>query len=91
MPFDDSKASVFFGADPTSGRRLLVHTGAIAAKTTRSTQGVQVMTLKGPSPEGRGAVCRGYGDQTQPLPHQEPARRRRHAAAGGYRGAAHAE
>ncbi len=31
----------------TSGRRLLVHTGAIAAKTTRSTQGVQVMTLKG--------------------------------------------
>ena len=31
----------------TSGRRLLVHTGAIAPKTTRSTQGVQVMTLKG--------------------------------------------
>ncbi len=31
----------------TSGRRLLVHTGAIAPKTTRSTIGVQVMTLKG--------------------------------------------
>ncbi len=31
----------------TSGRMLLVHTGAIAAKTTRSTIGVQVMTLKG--------------------------------------------
>ncbi len=31
----------------TSGRRLLVHTGAIAPKATRSTIGVQVMTLKG--------------------------------------------
>ncbi|MCI9414897.1 MAG: topoisomerase IV [Clostridiales bacterium] len=31
----------------TSGRRLLVHTGAITAKSTRSTIGVQVMTLKG--------------------------------------------
>ena len=31
----------------TSGRMLLVHTGAIAAKTTRNTIGVQVMTLKG--------------------------------------------
>ena len=31
----------------TAGRMLLVHTGAIAAKTTRSTIGVQVMTLKG--------------------------------------------
>lgn len=30
----------------SSGRLLLVHTGAIAAKTTRSTQGVAVMTLK---------------------------------------------
>ena len=30
----------------SSGRRLLAHTGAIAAKSTRSTQGVQVMTLK---------------------------------------------
>lgn len=36
----------------SSGRRLLVHTGAIAPKSTRSTQGVQVMTLK------RGAVLR---------------------------------
>ncbi len=31
----------------TSGRRLLVHTGAIQMKTTRSTIGVQAMTLKG--------------------------------------------
>ena len=31
----------------SSGRMLLVHTGAIAAKSTRSTIGVQVMTLKG--------------------------------------------
>ena len=31
----------------TSGRMLLVHTGSVAAKSTRSTQGVQVMTLKG--------------------------------------------
>ncbi|MBQ9860320.1 MAG: topoisomerase IV [Clostridia bacterium] len=31
----------------TSGRRLLLHTGAIAPKSTRSTIGVQVMTLKG--------------------------------------------
>ncbi|MBR5524107.1 MAG: topoisomerase IV [Clostridia bacterium] len=31
----------------TSGRRLLVHSGAIAPKSTRSTIGVQVMTLKG--------------------------------------------
>lgn len=31
----------------TSGRRLLVHTGAISPKSTRSTIGVQVMTLKG--------------------------------------------
>ncbi len=31
----------------TSGRRLLVHTGAITAKSTRSTIGVQAMALKG--------------------------------------------
>ena len=31
----------------TSGRMLLVHTGAISAKSTRSTIGVQVITLKG--------------------------------------------
>lgn len=30
----------------TQGRVLLVHTGAVPAKATRSTQGVQVMTLK---------------------------------------------
>ncbi len=31
----------------TSGRRLLVHTGAIASKTTRNTIGVQVLAVKG--------------------------------------------
>ena len=31
----------------TSGRRLLVHTGAIAAKATRNTIGVQVLAVKG--------------------------------------------
>jgi DNA gyrase subunit A len=31
----------------TSGKRLLLHTGAVPLKTTRSTQGVQVMTLRG--------------------------------------------
>ena len=30
----------------SNGRRLLVHTGAIAAKTTKNTQGVAVMTQK---------------------------------------------
>ncbi len=30
----------------TAGRMLLMHTGAIASKATRNTQGVQVMTLK---------------------------------------------
>ena len=30
----------------SSGRRLLVHTGAIAAKTTKNTQGVQIMTQR---------------------------------------------
>lgn len=31
----------------TSGRMLILHTGAVAAKSTRNTIGVQVMTLKG--------------------------------------------
>lgn len=31
----------------SAGRMLLVHTGALAVKSTRSTQGVQAMTLKG--------------------------------------------
>lgn len=36
-----------FFVGSTAGRRLIVHTGAIAVKTTRNTQGVQVLTLKG--------------------------------------------
>ncbi|MBR7091584.1 MAG: topoisomerase IV [Clostridia bacterium] len=31
----------------TSGKRLLLHSGAVPLKTTRTTQGVQVMTLRG--------------------------------------------
>jgi len=31
----------------TSGRHLLIHTGAVSAKTSRTTIGVQVLTLKG--------------------------------------------
>ncbi len=38
---------VEFMLTATSGRMLLVHTGAVSAKSTRSTIGVQVMTLKG--------------------------------------------
>ncbi len=40
-------ADAEFVLTATSGRRLLVHTGAIAAKATRNTVGVQVMTVKG--------------------------------------------
>ena len=36
-----------FVLSSTSGRRLLLHTGAIAPKASRSTIGVQVLTLKG--------------------------------------------
>ncbi len=43
--FQISEDKEFFLAS-TAGRRLIVHTGAIAVKTTRNTQGVQVMTLK---------------------------------------------
>ncbi len=43
--FQIAEDKEFFLAS-TAGRRLIVHTGAVAAKTTRSTQGVQVMTLK---------------------------------------------
>ena len=35
-----------FFVKSTADRHLIVHTGAVAAKTTRNTQGVQVMTLK---------------------------------------------
>ncbi len=36
-----------FMLSSTSGRRLLLHSGALSPKTTRNTQGVQAMTLKG--------------------------------------------
>lgn len=58
----------------TSGRRLIVHTGAIAAKTTRSTQGVQVMTLKGQhrlasvAPFTEGTVAKSSRYRTRSLP-----------------------
>ena len=40
----DEDKEVLFTA--SSGRMLLVHTGALSLKTTRSTQGVAVMKLK---------------------------------------------
>ena len=51
---DKSPASAFFYVQEdgeylltsSQGRMLLMHTGAVQAKTTRSTQGVAVMTLK---------------------------------------------
>lgn len=36
-----------FLLESTSGRRLILHTGALSPKTTRDTIGVQVMTLRG--------------------------------------------
>ena len=44
MLWIDEDREVLFTA--SSGRMLLVHTGALALKTTRSTQGVSVMKLK---------------------------------------------
>ena len=44
MMFMQEDAEVLFKA--SSGRMLLVHTGALSLKTTRSTQGVAVMKLK---------------------------------------------
>ena len=58
----------------TSGRRLLVHTGAISAKSTRNTIGVQVMTLKGRhklqsvTPFEEGMVTRPDRYRTKTLP-----------------------
>ena len=58
----------------TSGRRLLVHTGAIAAKSTRSTIGVQVLTLKGKhrlasvEPFAEGMVTKSNRYRTKSLP-----------------------
>ncbi len=63
-----------FMLQSTSGRRLLVHTGAIAAKSTRSTQGVQVMTLKGQhrlkdvAPFSEGMVTKPDRYRTRSLP-----------------------
>lgn len=58
----------------TSGRRLLLHTGAVLVKATRNTQGVQVMTLKGshrlakvePFEEGMVAKPNRYRTKTLP-------------------------
>ncbi len=58
----------------TSGRRLVVHTGAVAVKTTRNTQGVQVMTLKGQHrlesvlPFEEGMVAKAARYRTRSLP-----------------------
>ncbi len=58
----------------TSGRRLLVHTGAITAKATRNTIGVQVMTLKGKhrlqsvQPYAAGSLAKESRYRTKTLP-----------------------
>ena len=58
----------------TSGRRLLVHTGAIAPKSTRSTIGVQVLTLKGKhtlqsvTPYVKGSLTKESRYRTRSLP-----------------------
>ena len=58
----------------TSGRMLLVHTGAISAKSTRNTIGVQVMTLKGrhrlqkAEPFAEGMVTKPNRYRTKSLP-----------------------
>lgn len=58
----------------TSGRRLLVHTGAIAPKSTRSTIGVQVLTLKGKhtlqsvAPYVKGSLTKESRYRTKSLP-----------------------
>ena len=58
----------------TSGRRLLVHTGAIAPKSTRSTIGVQVLTLKGKhtlqsvTPYVKGSLTKESRYRTKSLP-----------------------
>ena len=65
----------------TSGRRLLVHTGAISPKTSRTTIGVQVMTVKGrhrlssvePFAEGMVASPNRYRTKTLPAAGAMPA------------------
>ena len=51
----------------TGGRMLLAHTGAISSKTTRNTQGVQVMTLKG---KHRLAKAVAFSDNLSTNPHR---------------------
>lgn len=73
----------------TSGRMLVMHTGAVSTKSTRNTIGVQVMTLKGNHRLKEVLPFRGgNGEQGQPLPHQIAASGGRYALGGGYRGAA---
>ena len=65
----------------TSGRRLLVHTGAISPKTSRTTIGVKVMTVKGrhrlaavePFAEGMAATPNRYRTKTLPAAGAMPA------------------
>lgn len=58
----------------TSGRKLLIHTGAVSAKATRNTIGVQVMTLKGRhlvqsvEPFAEGMVTKSNRYRTKALP-----------------------
>lgn len=71
--FQISEDREFFLAS-TAGRHLIVHTGAIAVKTTRNTQGVQAMTLKGQHrlesvvPFDEGMVVKAARYRTRSLP-----------------------
>ena len=69
----------------TSGRMLLVHTGAISAKSTRSTIGVQVITLKGKHTLAK-AVPFTEDMAVEPLPHKDLAGCRGAAGRRGSRG-----
>ncbi|MCL2487340.1 MAG: DNA topoisomerase (ATP-hydrolyzing) subunit A [Oscillospiraceae bacterium] len=72
-----------FMLESTSGRRLIVHTGAISPKTTRNTIGVQALSVKGqhrlkgviPFEEGMVAKSNRYRTKSLPaagsLPSQE--------------------
>lgn len=72
----------------TAGRMLLVHTGAIAAKTTRlHHRGAGDDPEGQPSRQNGRTVRGGDGGEARPLPQKHP-RRRRDARRGGYRGTA---
>ena len=73
----------------TEGRCMVFHTAALAPKTTRSTQGVNVMTLKAQVQSGNRAAPGGdQHPQRLPLPGPQPAGGRRAAEGRGPGGGA---